>query len=63
MSRPDDREKQIEVLRRHHGKLDRRVQAMETQRYLTPHEEQEVRRLKRLKLAAKDKLRHLQPGA
>ena len=63
MSRPDDRSKQIETLRRQHGKLDRRVQELETQRWLSPSEEQEVRRLKRLKLAATDQLEHLRPQA
>lgn len=61
MSRPDELVKQIETLRRQHGKLDQKVQELETQRWLSPVEEQEVRRLKRAKLAAKDKLKQLRP--
>ncbi len=59
MSRPDDRMKLAETLRRQHTKLDQKVQELETHRWLSPVEEQEVRRLKRLKLAAKDKLKNL----
>ena len=62
MSHPDVREKQIESLRRQRGKLDRQVQEFDSKRWLSPTEEQEVRRLKRLKLATKDKMRMLQPG-
>ncbi len=61
MSRPEDSMKLAETLRRQHSKLDQKVQELETHRWLSPDEEQEVRRLKRLKLAAKDKLRTLRP--
>jgi hypothetical protein len=63
MSRPDDREKAIESLRRQHLKLDQQVQALDSRRWLSDHEEQEIKRLKKLKLATKDRMRHLRPEA
>jgi len=63
MSHPDQREKELESLRRQHGKLDQRVQEFDAKRWLSPEDVAEVRRLKRLKLAAKDKMRTLQPEA
>ena len=61
MPRPDEQGKLLETLRRQHGKLDKQVVQLEERRWLSASEEAEVRRLKRLKLAAKDKMRELQP--
>jgi hypothetical protein len=65
MSRPDDREveNELEALRRQHLKLDQQVQELDGRRFLTEEEDQEVKRLKKLKLATKDKMRHLRPEA
>jgi hypothetical protein len=63
MSRPDELAKTLEVLRRQHLKLDKQVVQLEERRWLSPAEEAEVRRLKRMKLAAKDKMRQLRPEA
>ncbi len=63
MLRPDNRLKEIESLRRQHLKLDQQVQQLDNRRWLTSEEEQEVKRLKKLKLATKDRMRHLQPEA
>ena len=61
---PDDaRAKQLETLRRAHEKLDRQVQEMESQRWLSPVEEKEMKRLKRLKLAKKDRMQQLHAEA
>jgi uncharacterized protein YdcH (DUF465 family) len=60
MSRlPDDRSKLLEKLRREHAKLDQKVQALESQRWISPAEEAEMKRLKRLKLQKKDEMQHL----
>ncbi len=63
--RPDteDREKLLETLRRQHAKLDAEVHELDARRWLSSAEEQEVRRLKRLKLATKDRIRQLHPEA
>jgi uncharacterized protein YdcH (DUF465 family) len=55
----EDRSKLLEKLRREHAKLDRKVQELESQRWITPAEEAEVKRLKRLKLQKKDEMRQL----
>lgn len=59
MSRAEGREKLLETLRRQHGKLDRQVVQLEERRWLSTADEAEVRRLKRLKLATKDKMSQL----
>jgi len=56
----EDRDKLVEQLRRDHRKLDARVLELEARKWLTPAEEQEVRRLKVAKLAKKDQLRMMQ---
>lgn len=55
----DDRSKRLEQLRREHLKLDSRLQALEAHRWVSPEEEAEIRRLKRLKLATKDAMQAL----
>ena len=47
---------QIDRLRHEHRVLDDQIIAMESRRYLTPNEEAEVKRLKRLKLYKKDEI-------
>lgn len=47
----------LERLRIEHRRLDEQVNQLESQRWLSPEEEAEVKRLKRLKLAKKDQLR------
>ncbi len=59
----DESQKVVEKLRREHVKLDHKVQVLESQRWLSPSEETEVKRLKRLKLAKKDQMRTLRPEA
>lgn len=59
MARLPENARVAERLRREHEKLDQQVDALESQRWLSPSEESEVRRLKRLKLAKKDTLRVL----
>ena len=56
---PDDQPKSLERLRHEHRKLDQKVGELEAQRWLSPQDEAEVKRLKRLKLAKKDQLRNL----
>lgn len=56
MARLSERERLMETLRRQHLKLDEQVRELEGRRWLSSAEESEVRRLKRLKLAAKDQL-------
>ena len=64
MSRlPDDRSKLLETLRREHAKLDRKVQELESNRWISPTEELEVKRLKRLKLKKKDEMQSLERRA
>jgi hypothetical protein len=50
----DDRSKALEKLRREHQKLDQKVQVFESQKWLSPSDEAEVKRMKRLKLAKLD---------
>ncbi len=47
---------QLEKLRNEHRVLDEQIIQFESRRYLTPAEEQEMRRLKRLKLYKKDEI-------
>ena len=50
------RQVEIERLRREHRALDDQIIVMERRRFLTPNEETEVKRLKRLKLYKKDEI-------
>jgi len=54
-----DAVKELERLRREHVKLDAKLTALESQRWLSASEEAEVKRLKRMKLARKDRMRQL----
>ena len=55
----DERDKEMERLRRERVKLDAKLSELENQRWLSATEEAEVKRLKRLKLAKKDRMRQL----
>lgn len=57
---PEDRSKQLETLRRAHAKLDQKVQEIESHRWISPAEQAEIKRLKRLKLRKKDEMEQLQ---
>lgn len=63
MSRLDDREKTVEKLRREHLKLDGQLQELESKKWVSAAEAAEIRRLKKLKLAAKDEMQALQQEA
>lgn len=54
-----DDAKELEKLRREHVKLDAKLTVLESQRWLSASEEAEVKRLKRMKLARKDRMRQL----
>lgn len=47
---------ELDRLRGEHRDLDEKIRAIEGRRYLTPAEEAEVKRLKRLKLYKKDEI-------
>jgi hypothetical protein len=51
-----ERQVELERLRREHRALDDQIFAMESQRFLSPDEEAEIKRLKRLKLYKKDEI-------
>jgi uncharacterized protein YdcH (DUF465 family) len=47
---------EIERLRKEHRALDEQIIVIESRRWLTPAEESEIKRLKRLKLYKKDEI-------
>lgn len=47
---------ELDRLRKEHRALDEQIMTLERRRYLTPTEEVEVKRLKRLKLKMKDEI-------
>jgi len=49
----------VAQLERQHQELDKRLLKINNSRHLTPSEESEVRKLKRLKLHTKDRIHHL----
>lgn len=51
--------KEFERLRREHVKLEAKLSELEAQRWLSASDEAEVKRLKRLKLAKKDRMQEL----
>ncbi|AKU91358.1 DUF465 domain-containing protein [Vulgatibacter incomptus] len=60
MQRPDriiDRSAKLDALNRRHAEFEERLETFRNRIYLTPDEESEVRRLKLLKLRAKDEIR------
>jgi hypothetical protein len=52
--------KKVETLLQQHKKWDERLRELERHAYLTAAEENEVRELKKLKLAAKDRIADLE---
>jgi len=59
MSRLSERDRKVEQLRREHQKLEGQLKTLEAQKWLSPTDEAEVRRLKREKLARKDAIEQL----
>lgn len=55
-SRNVDMGARLESLRRRHAECDERLKSFEGRHYLTPDEETEVKRLKKMKLLAKDEI-------
>jgi hypothetical protein len=55
--------REYEKLRREHGKLENQLQELEARRWLSAADEAEIKRLKREKLARKDRMQAIQPGA
>jgi uncharacterized protein YdcH (DUF465 family) len=56
MEAENQRQAQLDRLRREHRALDEQIIALEGRRFLSPAEEQEIKRLKRLKLHKKDEI-------
>jgi uncharacterized protein YdcH (DUF465 family) len=54
--------KEYEKLRREHGKLEHQLVELEARRWLSAADEAEIKRLKREKLARKDRMRAIQPA-
>jgi len=54
--RPEKLSAKIEALRRRHAELEEQLRAYAKRNFLTEEEQAEVRRLKRLKLYAKDEI-------
>ena len=57
MSRASLQARELERLKREHARLDEKVQQLEGQRWLSTSDENEMKRLKRMKLAKKDRIR------
>jgi uncharacterized protein YdcH (DUF465 family) len=55
-SRNVDMGARLEALRRRHAECDERLKSFDGRHYLTPDEETEVKRLKKMKLLAKDEI-------
>jgi uncharacterized protein YdcH (DUF465 family) len=55
-SRNVDMGARLEALRQRHAECDVRLKSFEGRHYLTPDEETEVKRLKKMKLLAKDEM-------
>lgn len=58
-SRPIDPSKQVRRLEQKHAKLEKQVEELDGQVYLTATEERQMRQLKKKKLATKDELETL----
>jgi len=50
------RDRELDRLRKEHRVLDEQIDTLEGRRFLTPTEEAEIKRLKRLKLYKKDEI-------
>ncbi len=61
-SRNVDVSAKIEALRRRHAEYEEQLRAFAKRNYLSENEQAEVRRLKRLKLYAKDEIRRYSAG-
>lgn len=59
--RPSETEREYEKLLHEHHKLDEQLQDLERRRWLSAADEAEVKRLKREKLARKDRMRVMHP--
>jgi uncharacterized protein YdcH (DUF465 family) len=59
----DSRDEMVAALLEEHRRLDERLRALETQRFLTSTEQVEVSQLKKQKLRAKDRLQRLRATA
>ena len=59
----DSRNEMVAALLEEHRRLDERLRALETQRFLTATEQIEVSHLKKQKLRAKDRLERLRATA
>ena len=57
MSRASLQARELERLKQEHARLDEKVQQLEGQRWLSTSNEKEMKRLKRMKLAKKDRIR------
>ena len=55
-------DQRLDALVARHRSLHKQVDALERRRYLTPHEQQRVTDLKKLRLAAKDQIAALRRG-
>ena len=55
-SRNVDMSARLDALRRRHAECDERLRSYEGRLYLTPDEEVDVKRLKKMKLLAKDEM-------
>ena len=59
----DSRDEMVRALLEEHRRLDERLRALETQRFLTSTEQVEVSLLKKQKLRAKDRIERLRAQA
>lgn len=59
MAQTVEHDKELEKLRREHVKLDEKLAELEAHRWVSPTEEAEIKRLKRLKLQKKDRMQAL----
>jgi hypothetical protein len=62
-SRNVDMSARMEALRQRHAECDQKLRSFEGRLYLTPDEEVEVKRLKKMKLLAKDEMARISAHA
>lgn len=61
-SRSVDMSARLDALRRRHAECDEKLKSFDGRLYLTPDEEVEVKRLKKMKLLAKDEISRITAG-